>query len=121
MDPIHFPPAMPANILRGGFGITLKRIAPPELYARIFAPRLETGPSGLADAPRPFVFRARHLAGRRIAPGEAFHFDIHIFDLRYDTQLYTQVFSEVARQGLGPGRGRAELTAASGSPRSLNL
>lgn len=112
---------MPANVLRGGFGLTLKRIATPEAYARIFEPRLQGGPSGLADAPRPFVFRARHLDGRRIEPGEAFHFEINIFDLGDGAELYSRVFSELARQGLGPSRGRAELTSAGGSPRHLNL
>jgi len=37
---------MPANILRGGFGITLKRIASSEIYSRIFEPKLPGGPSG---------------------------------------------------------------------------
>ncbi|MCU1274839.1 MAG: hypothetical protein JWO48_2270, partial [Bryobacterales bacterium] len=61
---IRFPKGTATNLLRGGFGMTLKRIASPETYARIFAPKLQGGPSGLADAPRPFVFRARHLDGR---------------------------------------------------------
>ncbi len=121
IDPIAFPPFAPANILRGGFGLALKRIASSETYARIFEPRLEGGPSGLADAPRPFVFRARHLGGRTIAPGEAFYFDLNIFDLRDSAGIYEQVFSELARQGLGPTRGRARLTGAGGSPRKLRL
>ena len=68
-DEIRFPAGTSTNMLRGGFGMTLKRIASPETYSRIFAPKLQGGPSGLADAPRPFVFRARHLDGRVIAPG----------------------------------------------------
>ncbi len=113
---------MPANILRGGFGITLKRIASSEIYSRIFEPKLPGGPSGLADAPRPFAFRARHLDGRLIAPGECFHFDVNIFDVRDDAvSCFTQVFSELARQGLGPTRGRAELTGADGILQRLRL
>src|SRR5947207_1851123 len=113
---------MPANILRGGFGVILKRIATAEMYSRLFAPRLPGGPSGLADAPRPFVFRARHLDGRVIAPGESFHFDVNLFDLRDDSvSCFTEVFSELARQGLGPSRGRAELTRADGQVEHLPL
>jgi hypothetical protein len=47
-----------ANSLRGAFGSALKKID-RDAYARSFAPqRAEvSGPSGLADPPRPFVFR----------------------------------------------------------------
>jgi hypothetical protein len=78
-DPIRFPAGAPANILRGALGITLRRIASPEIYARLFEPKSRGGPSGLADPPRPFVFRARHLDGQTIAAGEAFHFDVNVF------------------------------------------
>jgi hypothetical protein len=118
-DPIHFPQGQPANVLRGGFGVTLKRIAPAEMYARLFEPKLQGGPSGLADAPRPFVLRARHLDGWLIAPGETFHFAVNIFDTRDDSvSCFPQVFSELARRGLGPSRGRAELQQVD---RSLEL
>jgi hypothetical protein len=92
---IHFPRGNPANILRGTFGATLKRTASADTYARIFEPKSEGGPSGLADPPRPFVFRARHLDGLTVAPGEAFHFDANIFDVRGDTvSCFIQAFSE---------------------------
>jgi hypothetical protein len=92
---IRFPAGNPANILRGAFGATLKRITSAETYARIFEPKSQRGPSGLADPPRPFVFRARHLDGFTIDPGEAFHFDVNIFDVRGDTvSCFIQVFSE---------------------------
>lgn len=48
----------------------------------MFEPSHPAGPSGLADLPRPFVFRCRHLDGRTVAAGETFHFDFHWFDLR---------------------------------------
>jgi hypothetical protein len=48
----------------------------------MFEPTQSTGPSGLGDLPRPFVFRARHLDGSTVAAGETFHFDFHWFDLR---------------------------------------
>ncbi len=92
---IHFPAGNPANILRGAFGATLKRTASAETYARVFEPKSQRGPSGLADPPRPFVFRARHLDGLTIVPGEAFHFDVNIFDVRGDSvSCFIQVFSE---------------------------
>ncbi len=49
------------NGLRGAFGSALKKMN-AEAYARYFSPRAEanSGPSGLGDPPRPFVFR---LAG----------------------------------------------------------
>jgi hypothetical protein len=47
-----------ANTLRGAFGSALKK-TDAGAYARFFAPKRAegAGPSGLADPPRPFVFR----------------------------------------------------------------
>src|SRR3954463_9607427 len=137
---IHFPAGKPGNVLRGAFGAVFKRIAcVPDCeevqkcalrdrcaYARIFEPSAIAGqsPSGLADWPRPFVFRARHLDGRTIAPGDAFHFDLNLFDLHPPTLAYfILAFADIAREGLGPGRGQADLTEvwlldASGQPAS---
>ena len=43
---------------------------------------------------------------------EAFHFDVHIFDVRDPALPYfVLAFAQLAREGLGPGRGRAELTS----------
>jgi hypothetical protein len=46
------------NLLRGAFGSALKQLSEPD-YQRFFAPSAPPGqsPSGLADLPRPFVFR----------------------------------------------------------------
>src|SRR4051794_10563729 len=71
VDPIHFPAGKAANILRGSLGLAL----PPE----IFAPRGEDGPSGLADRPRPFVFRVRHLDGTTARAGEVFRVGVNLF------------------------------------------
>jgi len=76
--PLSFPPGAASNRLRGAFGAALHRLG----CAEIFEPSSAAGPSGLADLPRPFVFRAHHLDGLTIAPGETFHFDLHWFDLR---------------------------------------
>lgn len=67
-------------------------------------------PSGLADWPRPFVFRARHLDGRTITAGAPFCFDLHVFSLDRDVLAYfILTFAALAREGLGPRRGKADL------------
>jgi hypothetical protein len=125
---LFFPVYKSGNVVRGAFGgIFRKLVCIPSChdaktcgiradcpYARVFEPQAARGegPSGLADWPRPFVFRAAHLDGRTILPEEAFHFDVHIFDVRDPALPYfVQAFAQLAREGLGPGRGRAELTS----------
>lgn len=77
-EAVVFPPGLAANRLRGAFGAVLHKSG----AAAIFEPSSENGPSGLADQPRPFVFRTEHLNGAALAPGEKFQFDFHWFDLR---------------------------------------
>jgi CRISPR-associated endoribonuclease Cas6 len=124
-EPLVFPPGKAGNILRGALGVIFRRIAcVPECqdarvcetrytcpYARVFAPVSHgEGPSGLADSPRPFVFRARHLDGCTIHPGQNFHFDLHVFSPDPGVLSYfVQTFAALACEGLGPGRGRADL------------
>jgi hypothetical protein len=79
--PLSFPPGTASNRLRGAFGSILHKLG----HAPTFEPSQSAGPSGLADLPRPFVFRARHLDGRTVAAGETFHFDFHWFDLRRES------------------------------------
>ena len=82
-EPLLFAPGKSANMLRGALGAVLhKTLSAPE-YERLFAPKAAgTGPSGLADRPRPFVFRATHLDGLTLARGAPFHFDVHLFDIK---------------------------------------
>lgn len=125
---LFFPPYKSGNIVRGAFGsIFRKLVCAPECedartcaeraacpYARVFEPRAARGegPSGLADWPRPFVFRAAHLDGRSLREGDWFHFDAHLFDVKEPgLEHFVRAFAELAREGLGPGRGRAELEA----------
>lgn len=125
---LHFPPYKSGNIVRGAFGsIFRKLVCMPSCleaktcevhstcpYALVFEPQAARGegPSGLADWPRPFVFRAAHLDGSTVRQGEGFHFDVHIFDVRNPALAYFVLsFAQLAREGLGPGRGRAELAA----------
>jgi hypothetical protein len=70
------------------------------------------GPSGLADWPRPFVFRAMHLDGTTFASGSHFYFDLNLFDTQTPAIAYLVLtFAQLAREGLGPGRRRVELTS----------
>jgi hypothetical protein len=111
-DSLYFAPGMAANTLRGALGTIFRRIAPtPDIYARLFEPTANgTGPSGLADSPRPFVFRARHLDGKTIHPEQPFYFDLHVFPADQSLLGYfIQSFREIAQEGIGPRRGRAEL------------
>ena len=65
----------------------------PDSYARRFAPEYAGGPSGLRQAPRPFVFRAAHLAGVSIAAGTAFEFGINLFETRDEAvDLFARAF-----------------------------
>ena len=133
-DSLFFPPGKAANILRGALGVIFRSIAcVPQCrdsktcdmrdscpYARTFEPSAQIAsgqsdsPSGLADWPRPFVFRARHLDGHAIHPGGTFSFDLHVFSLDRDVIAYfILTFAALAREGLGPRRGKAELRRVS--------
>lgn len=120
---MRFPAGKSGNIIRGAFGTLLRSMAPAEVFRRLFEPSGKgPGPSGLADRPRPFVFRAAHLDGRTVRPGEPFHFHVHLFDTQDPPVAYfVQAFAELAQAGLGPGRGRAELTAVERRPITLSL
>jgi len=92
--PIQFAGGMAANLMRGSLGKTWMRIA-PEAYARWFSPASTEGPSGLRDAPRPFVFRASHLDGANLAAGVHFHFGINLFETReHIFDLFAKAFEE---------------------------
>ena len=79
IDTISFPAGKAGNVLRGAFGKMLW--GSPE-FAKLCAPKLEDGPSGLQDPPRPFVIRAAHLDGSVVQAGDTLFFDVHTFDLR---------------------------------------
>lgn len=99
MESVYFPPDKAGNVLRGALG-----------GLNAAAPARRVDPGRLAEPPRPFVLRASHLNGSRIAPGEMFSFDVHLFDLRSGLPaLFEQAFSALAETGLGPRRGRVEL------------
>src|SRR5271167_4087158 len=123
LDPLFFPAGKAANTLRGAVGIGLRRVSCPAdcerlgpnchcPYARLFSPYAQTGPSGFADPPRPFVIRAGSLDGRRFAAGGRFSFDLHLFTDDSAALLpVAQAFQVFLADGLGPCRGRVELTS----------
>jgi len=123
MDSLYFPPGKSANVLRGAFGTILREVAGEALYARIFEPAAVNGPSGLKDSPRAFVLRSVHLDGCRFAAGAEFHFGLPLFDLREETlDAVRRTFARLADEGIGPGRGRAELIGVAGdAPLDLSL
>jgi hypothetical protein len=101
----------------------LRRVAPPDVYQRMFEPSRAEGPSGLRECPRPFVFRASHLDGQIIAPGQSFHFDMHVF-FRDSSEVLKHVecaFQELAAEGFGAGRGRANLRAVQSDLATISL
>jgi len=129
-DSVYFPPGKSGNIVRGAFGSMFRQLVCVDrchdertceqratcAYARIFEPVAPTaeGPSGLHDWPRPFVFRAAHLDGATIEPGRKFSFDVHLFDMKDPAIVYfILAFAQVAKEGIGPRRGRAKLAQAS--------
>ena len=126
--PVVFPEGKACNILRGAFGTVFRQLAcVPECreartceiaaecpYAKVFEPWQEwsdaAGPSGLADWPRPFVFRALHLDGKTVQAGEAFYFDLVLFEASHAVSPYfVLTFRQLAEAGLGPTRGRVVL------------
>ena len=125
-ESVYFPPGKSGNIVRGAFGTLFRQMVCVDrchdertceqratcAYARIFEPVAPTaeGPSGLHDWPRPFVFRAAHLDGATIEPGRKFSFDVHLFDVKDPAIVYfVLAFAQVAKEGIGPRRGRAKL------------
>ena len=140
VDGLYFPEGKAGNVLRGAFGSIFRRLAcipgcsdakACEIggqcpYALTFEPRQQsaksagaetTGPSGLADWPRPFVFRALHLDEKRIAQDEEFHFDVILFEAPAKVLPYfVLAFRTLVEAGIGPTRGRAVLSSVEELP-----
>lgn len=127
LDTVRFAPGSAANAFRGAFGSILRSIAcRPECsgakscawreqcaYARLFEPAWLSGPSGFADAPRPFVIRASMLDGRSYSAGACFSIDVHVFDLGEPVlENLVLAFLRLATEGIGAGRGRVALHTA---------
>jgi hypothetical protein len=85
--------------IRGALGFCI-----PEA---IFRPHRDSGPSGLRDAPRPFVLRVRHLDGRSFAPGESLEIGVNLFAPSL-LPVFRKSLQEFAAAGIGPGRIRLD-------------
>jgi len=124
LEPVHFAPEAAANTFRGAFGQIFRRMScRPECagakscewrrqcpYARLFEPEWTGGPSGFADAPRPFVIRAASLDGCRFAAGDRFALDVHVFDQGEPLLEYLVLsFLQLAAEGIGAARGRVAV------------
>lgn len=60
--------------------------------------------------PRPYVFRAASLDGQTFGPGQAFSCELSLFDASLrDLRALELMFARAAREGIGAGRGRANL------------
>lgn len=112
-ESIYFPPAKAGNVLRGALGPAISQLTPG----------VPSGPAGFTSPPRPYVFRAAHLDGKRIEAGENFSFGMNIFDLRTPLlEAFTNIFSAWSVGGLGPRRGKVEfLDTETPSAVSLDL
>jgi hypothetical protein len=107
---IHFP-ARASNVFRGALGYVL-----PE---EIFRPKSTRGPSGLADAPRPFVLQAKELDGLTVA-SSSFGCDLNLFDPRQEPE-FKRAFERVAETGIGPTRTRLRLLEWTARPVEVRL
>jgi hypothetical protein len=137
LERVDFPPFMAANVLRGALGVISRRLAcRPDcesattcphrlecLYARVFEPAPRAGvPSGLADLPRPFVFRARHLDACTIHAAGGFHFDLHLFSKDPAIRAHlARTFGVLEQHGLGPARAKVRLLEVTDEPHSVAL
>ncbi len=127
-EEIRFRPGLAGNVFRGAFGAALRRSAcrEPECvpagcahaascpYLTLFEPPKPPGwPSGFGHPPRGLVFRAHHLDGAVVRPGDAFHVDLHLFEVSARSlACCMRSLRRIGEQGLGPGRGRAVLECA---------
>jgi hypothetical protein len=121
---MRFPALLSANLFRGALGSLLREsVCHPPCddvrqcsrrqdcpYAQIFRPFNPQNPSGLIDAPRPFIFRTRHLDGKCLRAGDDFHVDIHLFTRSHRIIDHFQaILSQFETAGFGSPRRRAAL------------
>jgi hypothetical protein len=90
---IRFP-TRASNTFRGALGFVL-----PEA---IFRPRSETGPSGMADPPRPFVLQAKELDSLPVTGG-SFGLNLNVFDPALEPD-FREAFERLAATGITPAR-----------------
>lgn len=96
-EPVRFP-ATAANTFRGALGYVLNE--------SVFRPRQTTGPSGLADPPRPFVLQADSLDGQTLDGG--FELGLNLFDASLEPE-FKSAFEKVAASGITAQRVKLRL------------
>lgn len=124
LTPVSFGRWLPGNAIRSALGASLRQAecvadcrngtechgGDECPYSLLFDPKLEMGPSGMRHPPRPFVIRARALAGKSIPGGEWFEFGINLFELqRPATEWLIDAFSRWKDDDQGPARSRVLL------------
>jgi hypothetical protein len=127
LQPLAVPAVNKANMLRGGFGHSFRRLCcVPQCrdtknclvanscpYKAVFEPSPPPGADRLSrnqDIPRPFVFRAPQTQQTRFEPGERFEFGLVLIGRALDFLPYFVLsFRELAREGLGLNRARCTL------------
>lgn len=87
-------------------------------YAAIFEPRANS--ARFSSRPRPFVFRADHLDGQQIEPGQTFSFELNFFDRSPDT-LRSVLNAFSALKELGAYRSKTEFLGCETIPRCVDL
>lgn len=121
IDELRFPEGPASNTLRGALGL----LGGAGLWPARRSPERGNwpSPSGLADAPPPFVLRSSHLDQQSFAPNSEFHFHLHLFETRDESLALIQAaFSRLYQEGLGPGRARVELLSiANTTPIEISL
>jgi hypothetical protein len=127
LDPLAVPAVNKANMLRGGFGHSFRRLCcVPQCrdtkncpvanscpYKAVFEPSPPPGTDRLSknqDIPRPFVFRAPQTHQTRLEKGERFEFGLVLIGRALDFLPYFVLsFRELAREGLGLNRAKCTL------------
>jgi CRISPR/Cas system endoribonuclease Cas6 (RAMP superfamily) len=117
---LRFPASGAANVIRGAFGLALRRTALPDVYERIFEPR-PAGPSGLHRPPRPFVIRA-HASAQEAVSSKSWRFGLNVFETNQNiVDAIVFAVHRMAAEGLGPSRIRSDLVAVVSSLCSVDL
>jgi hypothetical protein len=117
---LSFPPRRAGTLLRGAFGRILKNRY-PDAYSEIFDPSAN-GPSGIADAPRPFVLRVSHLEGQEYQPGTISELRLNLFEGKGTfLPIFDDIFRQMGREGLGPERARCDWAGSVVERRELTL
>lgn len=106
------PPAVIGAMWRGAFGRAL-RTNDPAVYSRMFEPCLPESPIPAGNFPSPFVLDADSPSDLVVLSGDPIALDITLFGPAVnDAAAIVEAFQQAGIDGLGKGRGRADLQQA---------